>query len=174
MYKSGPPQCLYYNCIFANIWYLILLTQSIIIILRILMFYIQRVLADIWGRKDSVVGINKLFIAHSICTAALATVTNRAVFSTSTVCQDALFIKHKYAQDDCNWMNYFNQVSNVGKNTDIIATLSWVRLVHKCQIVKFWTKIESIRAFMRECAWRYAPARVGIHVQVGPTSILVL
>ena len=33
------------------------------------MFYIQRVLADIWGRKDSVVGINKLFIAHSIYTA---------------------------------------------------------------------------------------------------------
>ena len=68
------------------------------------MFYIQRVLADFWGRKDSVVGINKLFIAQFICiavtyTAALATGTNRAVFSTSTVCQD-LFIKHKYAQDE--------------------------------------------------------------------------
>ena len=35
-------------------------------------------------------------------TAALATGTNRAVFSTSTVSQDALFIKHKYAQDDYN------------------------------------------------------------------------
>ena len=34
-------------------------------ILRIFMLYIQRVLADFWGRKDSVVGINKLFIAHS-------------------------------------------------------------------------------------------------------------
>ena len=69
MNKSGPPQFWYYNCIFANIWYLILLIQSIIIILRILMFYIQRVLADFWGRKDSVVGINKLFIAHFICKA---------------------------------------------------------------------------------------------------------
>ena len=57
MYKSGPPKFWYYNCIFANILYLILLIQSIIIILRILMFYIQRVLADFWGRKDSVVGI---------------------------------------------------------------------------------------------------------------------
>ena len=45
---------------FANIWYLILLIQSIIIILRILMFYIQRILADFWGRKDSVVGIKNL------------------------------------------------------------------------------------------------------------------
>ena len=69
MYKSGPPQLWYYNCIFANIWYLILLIQSIIIILRILMFYVQRFLADFWGRKDSVVGINKLFIAHFMCTA---------------------------------------------------------------------------------------------------------
>ena len=31
---------------FANIWYLILLIQSIIIILRIFMFYNQRVSAD--------------------------------------------------------------------------------------------------------------------------------
>ena len=72
-----------------------------------------------------------------IMTAALATGTNRAVFSTSKDCQDALFIKHKYAQDDYNGMNEFNQVSNVGKNIDIIATLRWVRLVHKCQIVKY-------------------------------------
>ena len=69
MYKSGPPQFWYYNCISANIWYLILLILSIIIILRIFMFYIQRVLADICCRKDTVVGINILFIAHFICTA---------------------------------------------------------------------------------------------------------
>ena len=37
-----------------------------------------------------------------IVTAALANGTNRAVFSTSKVCQDALLIKHKYAQDDYN------------------------------------------------------------------------
>ena len=36
------------------------------------------------------------------CTAALATGTKRAVFSTSKGCQDALFIKHKYAEDDYN------------------------------------------------------------------------
>ena len=28
---------------------------------------------------------------------------NRAVFSTLKVCLDALYIKHKYAQDDYNW-----------------------------------------------------------------------
>ena len=69
MYKSDPPQFCHYNCIFANIWYLIWLIQSIIIILCIFMFYKQRVLAGFWGRKDSAVGIDKLFIAHSMCTA---------------------------------------------------------------------------------------------------------
>ena len=38
--------------IFANIWYLILLIQSIKIILRIFLLYNQRVLADFWGWKD--------------------------------------------------------------------------------------------------------------------------
>ena len=37
----------------ANIWYLIKLIHSIIIILRVFMFYKQRVLANFWGRKDS-------------------------------------------------------------------------------------------------------------------------
>ena len=48
--------------------------------------------------------VYRSFHMHSAvtCTAALATATNRAVFSTSKVCQDALFIKHKYAQDDYN------------------------------------------------------------------------
>ena len=53
MYKSDPPQCCYYISIFANIWYLIKLIHSIIIILRVFMFYKQRVLANFWGRKDS-------------------------------------------------------------------------------------------------------------------------
>ena len=53
MYKSDPPQCCYYISIFANIWYLIKLSHSIIIILRVYMFYKQRVLANFWGRKDS-------------------------------------------------------------------------------------------------------------------------
>ena len=53
MYKSDPPQCCYYISIFANIWYLIKLIHSIIIILRVYMFYKQRVLANFWGRKDS-------------------------------------------------------------------------------------------------------------------------
>ena len=46
MYKSDPPQCCYYISIFANIWYLIKLTHWIIIILRVFMFYKQRVLAN--------------------------------------------------------------------------------------------------------------------------------
>ena len=51
--------------------------------------------------------VYRSFHMHSAetCTAALSTGTNRAVFSTPNVCQDALFIKHKYAQDDYNWMN---------------------------------------------------------------------
>ena len=53
MYKSDPPQCCYYISIFANIWYLIKLIHSIIIILRVFMFYKHRVLANFWGRKDS-------------------------------------------------------------------------------------------------------------------------
>ena len=53
MYKSDPPQCCYYISIFANIWYLIKLIHSIIIILRVFVFYKQRVLANFWGRKDS-------------------------------------------------------------------------------------------------------------------------
>ena len=39
----------------ANIWYLIKLFHSIIIILRVFMFYKQRVLANVWGRKDSTI-----------------------------------------------------------------------------------------------------------------------
>ena len=39
----------------ANIWYLITLIHSIIIILRVFMFYKQRVLANFWGRKDSAI-----------------------------------------------------------------------------------------------------------------------
>ena len=53
MYKSDPPQCCYYISIFANIWYLIKLIHSIIIILRVFMFYKQRVLANFWGRNNS-------------------------------------------------------------------------------------------------------------------------
>ena len=49
MYKSDPPQCCYYISIFANIWYLIKLIHSITIILRVFMFYKQRVLANVWG-----------------------------------------------------------------------------------------------------------------------------
>ena len=70
------------------------------------MFYKQRVLADVLLRSKRQRGRHKQtvyrsFHVHSAvtCTAALATGTNRAVFSTSKVCQDALFIKHKYAQD---------------------------------------------------------------------------
>ena len=78
--------------------------------------------------------VYRSFHVHSAVTstAVLATGTNRAVFSSSKVCQDALFIKHKYAQDDYNWLNLQNQVSNVGKITVIMAKLRWVRLLHKC------------------------------------------
>ena len=53
MYKSDPPQCFYYINIFANIWYLIKLIHSIIIILRVFMFYKQRVLANFGVEKTA-------------------------------------------------------------------------------------------------------------------------
>ena len=47
---------LYIISILANIWYLIKLIHSIVIILRVFMFYNkQRVLANFWGRKDSAI-----------------------------------------------------------------------------------------------------------------------
>ena len=52
---ASPPQCCYYISIFANIWYMIKLIHSITIILRVFMFYKQRVLANCWGRKDSAI-----------------------------------------------------------------------------------------------------------------------
>ena len=55
MYNSDPPQCCYYISIFANILYMIKLIHSITIILRVFMFYKQRVLANCWGRKDSAI-----------------------------------------------------------------------------------------------------------------------
>ena len=88
----------HYTCIFANILYLILLIQSITIILRIFMFYKQCILAELLGRKDSAVGINKLFIAHSTCTTQWYMHRcawdwhYRALFGS----QNAIFVKHKY------------------------------------------------------------------------------
>ena len=53
MCKSDPPQCCYYICILANIWYLIKLIHSIIIIFRVFMFYKQRVLAKLlWSKRQ--------------------------------------------------------------------------------------------------------------------------
>ena len=99
MYKSDPPQCCYYISIFANIWYLIKLSNSIIIILRVFMFYKQRVLANFWGRKDSAIcasrkrsgacycamhmkwAINS-FICRPRCLFDLKSLVRRAVYKT--------------------------------------------------------------------------------------------
>ena len=64
MYKSDPPQCCYYISIFANICYLIKLIHSIIIILRVFMFYKQRVLPNFWGRKDSAICASRKRSGH--------------------------------------------------------------------------------------------------------------
>ena len=64
MCKSDPPQCCYYISIFANIWYLIKLIHSITIILRVFMFYKQRVLANCWGRKDSAICASRKRSGH--------------------------------------------------------------------------------------------------------------
>ena len=64
MYKSDPPQCCYYISIFANIWYMIKLIHSITIILRVFMFYKQRVLANCWGRKDSAICASRKRSGH--------------------------------------------------------------------------------------------------------------
>ena len=44
------------------------------------MFYKQRILADFWGRKDSAVGINKLFIAHSIPVPSTNLIAKKNIF----------------------------------------------------------------------------------------------
>ena len=64
MYKSDPHQCCYYISIFANIWYMIKLINSITIILRVFMFYKQRVLANFWGRKDSAICASRKRSGH--------------------------------------------------------------------------------------------------------------
>ena len=64
MYKSDPRQCCYYISMFANIWYLIKLIHWIIIILRVFMFYKQRVLAHFWGRKDSAICASRKRSGH--------------------------------------------------------------------------------------------------------------
>ena len=64
MYKSDPPQYCYYISIFANIWYLIKLIHSIIIILRVFVFYKQHVLANFWGRKDSAICASRMRSGH--------------------------------------------------------------------------------------------------------------
>ena len=64
MYKSDPPQCCYYISIFANMCYLIKLIHSIIIILRVFMFYKQRLLATFWGRKDSAICASRKRSGH--------------------------------------------------------------------------------------------------------------
>ena len=50
---------------FANIWYLIKLIHSIIIILRVFMFYKQRFLANFWGRKDSAICASRKRSGHN-------------------------------------------------------------------------------------------------------------
>ena len=62
-----------------------------------------------------------------------------AVFSTSKVC----FIKHKYAQDDGKWLNKQNQVSNVSKDTVIMAKFRWVQILHNVFIVSIIYHITS-------------------------------
>ena len=91
MYKSDPPQYCYYISIFANIWYLIKLIHSIIIILRVFMFYEQRVLANFWGRKDSATCASSkrsgaCYRAEHMKWAMNSCYADRAVFSTSKVC----------------------------------------------------------------------------------------
>ena len=92
MYKSDPPQCCYYINIFANIWYLIKLIHSILIILRVFMFYKQRVLANCWGRKDSANCASRKRRGACYCAVHMNmsdkqfVYADRAVFSTSKVC----------------------------------------------------------------------------------------
>ena len=126
---------------FANIWYLIKLINSIIIILRVFMFYKQRVLANFWGRKDSAICASRKRSGHNftiwhLCTSRtnlnVAIISlffaniwylNKLIHSIIIILrvlmfykqrvlanfwgrkEDALFIKHKYAQDDYNWIN---------------------------------------------------------------------
>ena len=70
------------------------------------MFDKQRVLANFWGaicasRKRS----GMLLRCGYELSDKQFVYADHAVFSTLKVCWDALYIKHKYAQDDYNWLN---------------------------------------------------------------------
>ena len=75
------------------------------------MFYKQRVLANFWGRKDSAICASRKRSGACYCAVHMNLAINKfvyadhAVFSTLKVCWEALVIKHKYAQDDYNWLN---------------------------------------------------------------------
>ena len=63
-------------------------------------FYKQRVLTYFWGRKDSVVGINKPLIAHSMCMAQYVTHSplrlRLAQIGALFGSQNAILVKHSY------------------------------------------------------------------------------
>ena len=100
------------------------------IILDIFMFYKQRVLADFWSRKDSAVDINKMFIAHSMCTALRLRLAQIGVLFG---CQNAIFVKRRHTWE-C-WLIMFRVRvcvrHYIGKCTVIMAKLRWVGILHK-------------------------------------------
>ena len=108
--NSDAPQFCHYNCIFANIWYLILLIQSYNILLPIFMFYKHCVLADFWGRKDSAIG--KLFIADSMWTSQWHASLRLWVAQIGAPfgAQNAVFVKHNNmlwnADLSCLWLEF--------------------------------------------------------------------
>ena len=83
MYKSVPPQCCYYISIFANIWYLIKLIHSIIIILRVFMFHKQRVLANFWGRKYSAICASRKRSGACYCAVHMKWAINSLIMPTA-------------------------------------------------------------------------------------------
>ena len=123
-----------YNCMLANIWYLILLIQSFNTILHIFMFYKQCDLADFWGRKDSTVCIIKQtvyrsFHVHSAMTHASLRLRLAQIGALSGS-QNAIFVKHTYTWE-C-WLIMFRirvcvryPIYYIGKYTVIGILYYW-------------------------------------------------
>ena len=138
MYKSDPPQCCYYISIFANIWYLIKLIHSIIIILRVFMFYKQCFLANFWGRKDSTIYASRKRSGACFCAVHMKWAINSLFMPTTLSFRPQKSAKTRYIYKTlicARWL-YLIELTNSSikywQGTVIIPTLRWARLVHKC------------------------------------------
>ena len=136
---------------FANIWYLIKLIHSIIIILRVFMFYKQRVLANFWGLKDSAICASRKRSGHYYtiwhsCTSR--THLNVAIISL-----------------------FFGNIWYLIKLIHSIIIILRVFMFYKQRVL---FEVEKTARCVPVASAAVTISLFGIDVQVGPTSMLLL